>query len=60
VRFRPLIGVGALGKLGAVALVLFGALANPQLWRLFALISGDLAFAGLFFDYLRRTEARKP
>jgi hypothetical protein len=56
-RFRPLIGIGAVGKLAAVGLVLFSALANPQLWRLFSLISGDLVFAGLFLDYLRRTPA---
>jgi hypothetical protein len=56
-RFRPLIGVGAIGKLAAVGLVLIGAIAAPQLWRLFALISGDLVFAGLFLDYLRRTAA---
>jgi hypothetical protein len=55
VRYRPLIGVGALGKLAAVATVLAGALAIPHLWRLFALIAGDLVFAALFCDYLRRT-----
>jgi hypothetical protein len=54
-RLRPLIGIGAIGKLAAVALVLFGAIADPRLWRLFALISGDVLFAGLFLDYLRRT-----
>jgi hypothetical protein len=54
-RFRPLIGIGSLGKLAAVGLVLFGALTDPNLWRLFALVSGDVVFAGLFLDYLRRT-----
>jgi len=54
VRYRPLIAVGALGKLAAVATVFAGALSIPHLWRLFALIGGDLAFAALFFDYLRR------
>ena len=54
-RFRPFIHVGALGKLAAVATVLAGALAVPHLWRLFGLISGDLVFALLFLDYLRRT-----
>ena len=54
-RFRPLIHVGALGKLAAVATVLAGALAIPHLWRFFALIGGDAIFALLFFDYLRRT-----
>jgi hypothetical protein len=55
VRFRPLIAVGALGTLAAVATVLIGALAIPHVWRLFALIGGDLIFAALFLDYLRRT-----
>jgi len=55
VSFRPLIGVGALGKTAAVATVLVGALTIPHLWRLFGLIAGDLAFAALFWDYLRRT-----
>ena len=58
VRYRPLIGVGALGKLAAVATVLAGALTLPHLWRLFALIGGDLVFAALFLDYLRRSEPR--
>jgi len=58
VRFRPLIALGAWGKLAAVATVLFGALTVPHLWRLLALISGDVAFALLFLDYLRRTPAR--
>jgi hypothetical protein len=54
-RFRPLIAVGAWGKLAAVGTVLVGALTLPHLWRLLALISGDVAFAALFLDYLRRT-----
>jgi hypothetical protein len=54
-RFRPLIGVGALGKAAAVATVVAGALAIPHLWRLAGLIGGDLVFAALFWDYLRRT-----
>ena len=58
VRFRPLIALGAWGKLAAVATVLVGALSIPHLWRLFALISGDVAFALLFLDYLRRTPSR--
>jgi hypothetical protein len=54
-RQRALIVLGAVGKAAAVAMVLAGALANPHLWRFFALISGDLVFAGLFLHYLRRT-----
>jgi hypothetical protein len=53
--YRSMIAIGALGKLAAVATVLVGALTVPHLWRLFALIGGDLVFAALFFDYLRRT-----
>ena len=52
---RPLIAIGAFGKLAAVATVLVGALSVPHLWRFFALISGDVVFAVLFLDYLRRT-----
>ena len=54
-RFRPLIAIGAWGKLAAVGTVLVGALTVPHLWRLLALVSGDVAFAALFLDYLRRT-----
>jgi hypothetical protein len=57
VRYRPLIALGAWGKLAAVATVLVGALAIPHLWRLFALIGGDLVFAALFLHYLRRASA---
>jgi hypothetical protein len=56
-RFRPLIHIGAIGKLAAVATVLAGALMVPHVWRLAALVSGDVVFAGLFFDYLRRTSS---
>jgi hypothetical protein len=56
--FRPLIALGAWGKLAAVATVLVGALSVPHLWRLFALISGDVVFALLFLDFLRRNPVR--
>ncbi|HVN01390.1 MAG TPA: hypothetical protein VMT68_14365 [Caulobacteraceae bacterium] len=56
-RQRALVWLGAGGKAAAVALVLVGALANPHLWRFFELISGDLAFAALFLDFLRRTRS---
>ena len=55
VRYRPLIAVGALGKTAAVATVFAGALTTTHLWRLTGLIGGDLVFAALFWDYLRRT-----
>jgi hypothetical protein len=54
---RALIWLGATGKAAAVALVLAGALANPHLWRFFGLVSGDLLFAALFLDFLRRTRS---
>jgi hypothetical protein len=54
VRFRPFIGFGAIGKLSAVAIM-------SALWLtgiigpvVPALGSGDLVFAALFLDYLRR------
>jgi hypothetical protein len=55
VGFRPLIQIGAVGKVAAVATLFVGALLVPHVWRFFGLISGDLVFAGLFLDYLRRT-----
>jgi hypothetical protein len=55
VRFRSLIHLGAVGKLVAVVLVLAGAILVPHVWKFFALISGDVIFAALFLDYLRRT-----
>ena len=59
VRFRSLIALGAWGKLAAVATVLLGAITGPHLWRLFALIGGDVPFALLFLDYLRRTSTTR-
>jgi hypothetical protein len=53
--YRPLIAVGALGKAAAAATVFAGALTIPHLWRFFGLIAGDFVFAGLFLDYLRRS-----
>ena len=55
VRFRPLIHVGAVGKLAAVATVFAGVMFIPHVWPLALLVSGDAVFAGLFLDYLRRT-----
>jgi hypothetical protein len=53
--FRPLIHLGAAGKLAAVAVATIGALQNPHAVRLAILIGGDAVFAALFLDYLRRT-----
>jgi hypothetical protein len=55
VVFRPLIHLGAAGKLAAVAVAAIGALQNPHALRLAILIGGDAIFAALFLDYLRRT-----
>jgi len=60
VRFRPLIHIGALGKLAAVATVLVGAIFIPHLWPLAFVIGGDAVFAALFLDYLRRTRPVGP
>lgn len=57
-RFRPLIQLGAFGKLAAVVTVVVGARLVPHVWWLAVLVSGDLGFAALFLDYLRRTARR--
>jgi hypothetical protein len=53
--FRPLIHLGAGGKLIAVAVAWIAALGDPHALKLAILISGDALFAILFLDYLRRT-----
>jgi hypothetical protein len=54
-RFRPLIHVGAVGKLAAVFVVAAAAVFDRRALRLALLIGGDTLFAALFFDYLRRS-----
>jgi len=54
-RFRPLIHVGAVGKLAAVATVAASAIVVPHVLVLLSFMSGDAVFAALFLDYLRRT-----
>jgi len=56
-RFRPFVGLGAIGKVLAVATATWHWLAGDLSWPLPLLISGDLVFAVLFVDYLRRTRA---
>ena len=56
--FRPLIHLGAGGKLVAVAVAWIAALRDPHAFKLAILISGDAVFAALFLDYLRRTARR--
>lgn len=55
VRFRPLVHIGALGKLAAVAVAVSAVVWDRGAMRLAILVSGDLVFAALFVDYLRRT-----
>jgi hypothetical protein len=55
VAFRPLIHLGAAGKLGAVLAAIVAAIEDPHAIRMAALIGGDAVFAALFLDYLRRT-----
>lgn len=54
-RFRPLIHVAAIGKLLAFASAALPWLAGIVSSRLPMLLSADVIFAILFFDYLRRT-----
>jgi hypothetical protein len=54
-RYRPFIELGAIGKLLAVAAVTGPWLAGEVRWQLPLIVSGDLVFAVLFIDFLRRT-----
>jgi hypothetical protein len=54
-RYRSLIEIGAIGKLLAVGTATWCWLAGELTPRLPLLISGDLVFAALFIDFLRRT-----
>jgi hypothetical protein len=54
-RFRPFIELGAIGKLVAVGAATWPWLAGDAGGQLPLLISGDLVFALLFLDFLRRT-----
>ena len=56
-RFRPLIHVTALGKLLAFASAALPWLTGITSSRLPVLLSADVVFAVLFFDYLQRTRA---
>ena len=54
-RYRPFVELGVIGKLLAVTAATLPWLAGDVGWRLPFLIGGDLVFALLFLDYLRRT-----
>lgn len=58
VKFRPYIHLGAIGKLLAVAGVLWPWWIGAVPWMLPALVSIDLIYALLFLDFLRRTKPR--
>jgi hypothetical protein len=60
VRFRPLIHVTAIGKLLAFASAALPWLTGIIPSRLPMLLSADVIFATLFFDYLRRTRQDAP
>jgi hypothetical protein len=54
-RFRPFIELGAIGKLLAVAATTGPWLAGQIGWQIPFVVGGDLVFALLFIDFLRRT-----
>ena len=54
-RYRPLIVLGAVGKLLAVVCVVLPWLRGEISASLPALAGGDVVYAALFLDYLRRT-----
>ena len=57
VTFRPYVTLGVIGKLLVVAAAGSALIAGETGWRLPVLAAGDLLFAGLFLDYLRRTKS---
>lgn len=54
--FRPFIGLGVIGKLVVVAIAASSWWMGEIGWQLPGLAGGDLLFAALFLDYLRRTK----
>jgi len=56
VTFRPYIHLGAIGKLLAVAGVVWPWWIGAVSWKLPALVGIDLIYAILFLDFLRRTK----
>jgi hypothetical protein len=58
VTFRPYIHLGAIGKLLAVAGIVWPWWIGAVSWKLPALVGIDLVYAVLFLDYLRRTKSR--
>ena len=56
-RFRTYIELGLIGKLLVLPAAAWPWLTGAAGWQLPALASGDLVFALLFWDYLRRTRS---
>jgi hypothetical protein len=54
--FRPFIGLGVVGKMVVVAIAASSWAMGEISWQLPGLAGGDLLFAALFVDYLRRTK----
>jgi hypothetical protein len=54
-RYRAFVELGAIGKLLAVVAASVPALRGQVGWQLPLLVSGDLVYALLFIDFLRRT-----
>jgi len=56
-RFRPFIELGVIGKVLAVTVTTLPWLRGQIGPQLPLLVSGDLVYAALFLDFLRRTRA---
>jgi hypothetical protein len=59
VKYRPYIHLGVIGKLLAVAGVVWPWMIGAVSWKLPALVGIDLIYAILFLDFLRRTKAAR-
>ena len=59
-HYRPLIHIGAIGKLSAFACAAVPWLQGQIGPHLVVLLTLDVAFAMLFLDYLRRTASPRP
>ncbi len=58
-KYRPYVSLGAIGKLLAIACVVLPWLTGTTRARPPLLLGGDLIFALLFLDYLRRTRTQE-
>ena len=53
--YRPYVLLGAVGKIMAVAIVAANCFFGAAPMSVLAIVSGDLVFAALFIDFLRRS-----